>query len=481
MARALLLSEPRKEKSMRRLVGPGAQTVLVLALFVGSLAVLSLNVLASLDLPRHELNARRALQDAGRKLADAARGVTIEGAVAARAEPLNSQLRALTRRVLEHYPGIEGGFYVADGGGWFGGYAYPNGPHELADAPMRNDPPPLETQAIQSQVQDSLDKGENVLRTEDVGPSRVVIFTGPVGDHWPARLTVWLMFRLTGPEKLEAQLRGQVLSTALALGGVALALVLTWNLGRTLRRQRRAEGQLRDELRRAEHLAALGKLLAGVAHEVRNPLAGIRSTVQLWQRMPDTARTVESIDAVVAAVDRLNAIVTRLLFFARADSTEQRPVDLNRLVGESLDLVAAQAAGQGVALERDLAADVPDLPGSANALRQLVLNLINNALQAMPRGGRLHCSTRALDDGTLELCVADTGHGIPEADRAHLFEPFFTTRSDGTGLGLALCREIVENHRGRIALQNTGPEGTTFSVRFPVGRKGEGDNDAAGT
>ena len=222
-------------------------------------------------------------------------------------------------------------------------------------------------------------------------------------------------------------------------------------------------------MRHAEHLAALGRLLAGVAHEVRNPLAGIRSTVQLWQRLPDHTRTPESMEAVVAAVDRLNAIVSRLLYFSRADNAERRPVDLNRLVNESLDLLAAQAAGQGIALERDLAANLPPVMASANALRQAILNLLTNAFQAMPNGGRLRCSSRLRSqDHFLELRVTDTGPGVAAEVSPHLFEPFVTTRSDGTGLGLALCREIIQGHGGRIELENTGTTGTTFLVLLPA-------------
>jgi two-component system, NtrC family, sensor histidine kinase HydH len=199
-------------------------------------------------------------------------------------------------------------------------------------------------------------------------------------------------------------------------------------------------------------------------------LAGIRSTVQLWQCLPETALRRESLDAVVSAVDRLNALVSRLLLFSRADSADRELVDLNRVFGEGLDLVAAQAAQQGVVPERDFAAGLPAVTGSANALRQVALNLLSNALQAMPAGGRLRCATRS-EGNVVEVRVNDSGQGITEEARPRLFEPFFTTRPDGTGLGLALCREVIEGHGGRIELEATGPAGTTFRISLPAGAK----------
>src|SRR5207237_6949394 len=115
-------------------------------------------------------------------------------------------------------------------------------------------------------------------------------------------------YRLTGPEQHRAQVSRYQVSTFLALGGIVSALVLTWRLGHNLGKEREARERLREELRRSEHLASLGMLLAQVAHEVRNPLAGIRSTVQLWQRLPDESRTPESLEAVIPGVDRRDAL-----------------------------------------------------------------------------------------------------------------------------------------------------------------------------
>jgi signal transduction histidine kinase len=278
-----------------------------------------------------------------------------------------------------------------------------------------------------------------------------------------------MMFRVTGPEQQRSQVYRYQISTFLALGGIMLALTLTWNLSRTLRKNRADRERLRDELRRSEHLASLGMLLAQVAHEVRNPLAGIRSTAQLWERLPDEARTPESLKAVIEAVDRLDGLVSQLLYFSRSENADRQRVDLNSVVGETFDLLRAQASQQNVRVESDLDPRLPAIRGSAPALRQVVLNLAMNALQAMPQSGRLSCRTR-LDDShrAVELEIGDTGPGIDPTTRARLFEPFFTTRPKGTGLGLALCREIVLQHDGRIELVPGQPHGTVCRVIFPI-------------
>ena len=444
------------------------QTAIVVVLFLGSLTALLVNTFAPLSQPQVESDARHQLRAASERMGEAAERLAFDlpAGSAPPADDLNRALREVASQVLTDYPNVEGGFYLADSNR-FAGFAFPTGPQ--GDLPHRNEPPPLEAPYLRLLAQQSLDleAGEVKMNVQDVGPSRVVMLTEPVGRQRPARLATWLLYRVTGPEQLTSKAHRYAFSSTLALGGIVLSLALTWNLQRTLRRQRQEQEQLRDSLRHSEHLAALGRLLAGVAHEVRNPLAGIRSTVQLWQRLPQDARTPESMDAVVGAVDRLDAIVSRLLFFARADKGERQAVALNPIVGEMLDLLAAQADNQGVVLERDLAADLPAIIGSSRALQQVILNLLTNAMQAMPNSGRLRCSTRCVGS-TVEFRVADTGCGVALEVREHLFEPFVTGRADGTGLGLALCREIVHHHGGRIELESTSPAGSTFRVLLPV-------------
>ena len=442
----------------------------VALLFLGALAALLFSSVSAFLLPRRELGAREQLRTACAALAEEAQAVVASLPPASDA-PLpaadNARLAAVAAQVLARTPGVEGGFYLGGGRDQFAGFAHPTGP---APPPGRRDPPPLETRWIRDLSGRALEMPPGsppLVETRDVGPSRVVAAACPVGgpDHSPA--AVWAMIRLTGPEQQLAEMKRYRLAAALALGGVALALALTADLGLSLRRERGRREKLRDELRRAEHLASLGKLLAGVAHEVRNPLAAIRSTVQLWERLPDQARTPESLRAIVRAVDRLNELVSRLLYFARANCDEWRPTDLNALVRESLELVRARADEQTVRIEAGLADGLPAVNGAPDALRQVVLNLLTNALQAMPAGGVLRCETRR-DGRAVELRVADTGPGVPPEARPRLCEPFVTTRPEGTGLGLALCREIVEQHGGRVGLEESAGPGASFLVTLPA-------------
>jgi len=475
--------------------------IVVGTVFLASLATLAASTSIALWGSTDDFTTRDRLRTAASQLADAARDVVAglppdePGTVLP--EPDNRRLAAIVSRVLADYPETEGGFYLA-GSNQFAGAVVPTpepepsnekgkkgkGADKKADkkkadkadtvaaaAAGRRDPPPFETDPIRQQVSSALnlDLGlPPLVEIRDIGPSRVAVATLAVGDDRPAHVGVWVMNRLTGPEQQKARLGRLQLATGLSLVGILLALGLAAALVRSLRKETRQQEGLRDELRKAEYLAALGRLLAGVAHEVRNPLTAIRSTVQLWERFPDHSRTPESFAAIIAAVDRLNELVGRLLLFARAGHETRRPVDLNAVVAETLELVHARADAQGVTIEVDLTPELRSMVGSAQAIGQVVLNLATNALQAMPVGGRLTCRTRMLPVGWVELAVTDTGPGVPPETRERIFEPFFTTRPDGTGLGLALCREVARQHGGDVTLDPTPGSGATFRLTLPT-------------
>lgn len=436
------------------------QAGVAITLFCGSLSILMYNAFTTGLLPQRERALQTQLEEATHEMADAAHSVQKQ---VVNREELDRLLTEVTNRVLENAPDVEGGFYLKDGDR-FGGYGFPTSRLHHPSNWRRTDPPPLETSLIRAQAQRSMVEHQTLVTIQTVGPSRVMVATAVVGQEQAIKMAVWTMMRLSGPKQLQTQLRNYQLSVGLALAGFALALVMMWHLSRSLVRQRQAEGQLRDELRRAEQLATLGRLLAGVAHEIRNPLAAIRSTIQLWQRQPNPATMEGAIETVMQETERMNGILTRLLQFVRADHMERQAIHMNGLIADTMKLFEAQAATQNIEIILDLFPELPAVSGSEAAIRQVLQNLVTNAFQAMPTGGRLLCRTRSVPSG-IEIDITDTGPGITEHDRQHLFEPFFTTRSEGTGLGLALCREIMAQHDGTIDLQaNTKPGATVVLV-----------------
>jgi two-component system, NtrC family, sensor histidine kinase HydH len=301
----------------------------------------------------------------------------------------------------------------------------------------------------------------------------VAIRTAPVVIDNRVAGATWVMTRLVDPLFVDRSLQGYRFAAGLALGGVALPFALTAGLARTVRRQAAERDQLQAELRRSERLIALGKLLAGVAHEVRNPLAGIRSTAQLWRR-GIIDRDDESLDGLVHEVDRLEEIVSRLLQFSRADAQDLTPGDLNAVLAEAARLAAVTATDKGVRVEVNLDRNLPPVAMSPPALLQVFRNLTTNAIQAMAPGGTLRLATRNHPAGHAILAsVMDTGPGLEPETLKHLFEPFFTTKAEGAGLGLAIAREIALAHRGDLRAANRGDGvGVVFTLTLPIAPSG---------
>ncbi len=332
--------------------------------------------------------------------------------------------------------------------------------------------PELEAGLIDIQVDAAIRKKQVLFSVEeltDAPPVTVAIRTAPVTVDGRVVGATWVMTRLVDPLFVDRSLQGYRLAAGLALGGIALAFALTAGLARTVRRQAAERDRLQTDLRRSERLAALGKLLAGVAHEVRNPLAGIRSTAQLWQRGV-VGLDDDSLGGLVHEVDRLEEIVSRLLQFSRADAQDLAPGDLNAVLAEAARLAAGPAEAKGVRVEVDLDAHLPPVAMAPPALLQVFRNLTTNAIQAMTGGGTLRLTTRRdPSHHAIVAGVTDTGPGLAPEALKHLFEPFFTTKAEGTGLGLAIAREIALAHRGELRAGNRSEgTGAVFTLTLPA-------------
>lgn len=239
------------------------------------------------------------------------------------------------------------------------------------------------------------------------------------------------------------------------------------------RRERRTADALaaaRARVAQSEKLAALGQLAAAIAHEVRNPLAVVRSAAQgITESLPAAdAGGRRAASFIIAEVDRLGSVVSSLLAFARPLQLHAGPVALGDVIERALALADGELAGRGVRVRREPATALPTLTADGDLVCQVLVGLLANAAEAAPAGGSVTVATRAAD-GAVEVAVADDGPGVPPDLRSRIFEPFFTTRPRGTGLGLAVARQIVEAHGGTIEVGDRAGGGACFTVRLPLG------------
>jgi two-component system NtrC family sensor kinase len=228
----------------------------------------------------------------------------------------------------------------------------------------------------------------------------------------------------------------------------------------------------RSRIQESERLAVIGQLSAGVAHELNNPLQGIVAYSHLLlEQTPVDDRRRDELVKIVAQADRCTAIIRALLDFSRPKELERRSGDLNSVITGSLALVRGQAMFQNIEVVEKMDRGIPRVMVDSSQMEQVFVNLLINAAEAMPEGGRLTVSTRVdIVGGAVVAEFSDTGHGIEPDDLERVFDPFFSTKDvmHGTGLGLAISHGIVRDHGGTITVASDAGEGTTFAVRLPI-------------
>lgn len=228
---------------------------------------------------------------------------------------------------------------------------------------------------------------------------------------------------------------------------------------------------LTEQLLRADKLSGLGELVAGVAHEVRNPLGVIKASVQmLEQEMDQGCQDAELTHVMAQEIDRLDSVVNALLDFGRPSQSQFGPVDAHRVLGEVVLLTKQFAKQQDVTVLEESPEGLPDIWADEDRLKQIIVNLISNAIQAMPDGGRLTI-TAATREGYLRIAFTDTGIGIAPEEKDRIFDPFHTTRAEGSGLGLSIVHRIVDAHNGYITAESEPGTGSTFTVGLPLAHK----------
>jgi signal transduction histidine kinase len=236
--------------------------------------------------------------------------------------------------------------------------------------------------------------------------------------------------------------------------------------------------QSQDTLRRADRLSSLGLLTAGLAHEIRNPLVAIRTFTQLLPERYDDAEFREGFQGLaLKEVDRICGLINDLLSFARPSKPNVAPENVNDVVDNIARILETQAKEKGVEIIREFGGNLPKIWIDREQMKQVFMNLILNAIQAMKEGGSIRIATRSVSrQGSepsgefVQVEIRDSGIGIPEENLQHIFDPFFTSKDEGSGLGLAVSHQIVQEHGGFVTVESTVGKGTSFFVHVPVGK-----------
>jgi len=241
--------------------------------------------------------------------------------------------------------------------------------------------------------------------------------------------------------------------------------------------------ELEERLARADRLAALGTMAAGIAHDIRNPLTSIQIFSQLMSSRPDDPSVREKFERIVPReLQRVQNVIEDMMELARPTALQLEPLDLNQLLVELVELFEAQMAGQKITVRRDLDPNLPPMMGDRKRLHRCFGNFTTNAIQAMAGGGELRLETACIpamlfpDSATsgaepkpaIRVRFGDTGPGIPPERLSRIFDPFFTTKEKGLGMGMAIAHRVIEDHQGTIDVESTVGKGTAFIVYFPT-------------
>ena len=238
---------------------------------------------------------------------------------------------------------------------------------------------------------------------------------------------------------------------------------------------------LREEARVLDRLAMMGTLSSGLAHEIRNPLGAIRAAAEMLKRESQSEANQEYIPIIISEVDRVNQLVTQLLDFAKPKSIQKRTLNINQLLSELLLLQKLEIEKKNITLKQEFDPSLPPVEGDEASLKQAFLNLLKNAVEAMKNGGVLKVGTgmnyehRLVEEGRVspmvQISISDTGTGISEEDLKSLFTPFFTTKPQGTGLGLMMTQRILKEHEGFLRISTRVGEGSQFKVLLRLARE----------
>ena len=424
---------------------------------------------------------------------------------------LDKSLSLFSKSIFKNIPGTEGGFFLISLNE-FTGYSYPSSPPPV---PLFG-PPPRSYQIIKDQVLQSIQYKEVITHIHKFDPAVFPLTTSPV----------WIKNKLIGVAWTRIHIERDLpilkfkeianIAAGVAILGFIIILFITFSLRsrieeikrglekvqidstyrlknqpgmfgfisqsinrmvESLQEENRRRQELERELHQHDKMASLGKLVAGVAHEVKTPLAIIKTRIQMWERelkkldSPEHSKiiTQDSIQLVVNEINRLSNLVKRLLIFSKPVSSKFTKNDVNNLLTKTLSLMEDDFAEKRVFLTSDLDPRIPMFLFDPNALEQVFINLYMNSIEAMPGGGEISLKTNMNNDcKVVEILLKDSGTGIQEDVVNKVFDPFFSTKQHGAGLGLSIAYEVITMHRGKIEFLKPDEAGTICKITLPT-------------
>lgn len=410
-------------------------------------------------------------------------------------ENLDNKLKQISIETFAKIEGIEGGIYLSTFDEFLG-YSYPTSPPPIP----AYGPPPRSYEMIKSQIMESINSRKQIIKLHQFDPAIFPLATEALIINGKVVGAVWTRIHIE--RELPILKLKEVLNVAAAIAmlGLIIAIVVSIRLKKRIDHIRvglenlqknplfrfteqpgvfgfiaisinkmvkaltdehtRAQ-QLEKELHQQDKMAVLGKLIAGVAHEVKTPLAIIKTRIQMWQQSFRNSNqhydiiSDESMILVVKEIDRLSKLVKRLLVFSKPISNKLQKVDLNNLVSRTLSFFKDEKNSEGISYNISLDDNIPPTFADSSGLEQVLINVLTNSVEAMPENGQLQVQTKFhLSENLIEINVSDTGKGIAEEIQNKIFDPFYTTKKHGTGLGLSIAHEIIKAHKGRIEFVN---------------------------
>ncbi|MEI6275721.1 MAG: ATP-binding protein [Prolixibacteraceae bacterium] len=422
---------------------------------------------------------------------------------------INTVLKKLSAEQLKEEPGLEGGFYLR-GPDEFYGYSFPTSP---PPEPLFG-PPPRSYNIIKTQCLKCIEENRPLINLHSFNAAIFPLVTKPIIYNSKVVGVVWVRIHIENDLPI-IKLKQVVNAVAVVsiLGFLVLMLIsalwggeiqgikmemenirhnsafrlkkrwgifgyISSNINEmldTIEKDNRKRHKLERQLNQKEKLASLGNMIAGVAHEVKTPLAIIKTRIQMWQQDVQKSKEIaehispESMQMVIDEINRMSNLVKRLLIFSRPIEKKMKPTNINKLVGEVINFINIDKNNNDISVELELSPDIPLIPADENSIKQVLMNVLDNSIEAMTNGGKIVVVSKPdIDNDKIILQISDTGEGIPEEIMNKIFEPFFTSKVTGSGLGLAISYEIIKAHNGEISFLKNDDLGTKCIIKLPV-------------